>query len=97
MKTKTLATLLILAGWFALAPGSLRAQEENQWYQGQQGKWVCSGWRWQSTHGDQWYQGRQGHWYQERNGWQFRSNDGDEYRQGANGWDWHQPKQSENN
>jgi hypothetical protein len=96
MKAKTLAALMIVVGWLALAPGAVKAQE-NQWYQGQQGKWVCSGWRWESSHGDQWYQGRQGHWYQERNGWQFRSNDGDTYRQGANGWDWHQRHDAENN
>ena len=89
MKTKMLVTLLILVGWFALAPGAVKAQEENQWYQGQQGKWVCSGWRWVSTRGDQWFQGRQGHWYRERGGWEFHANNGDEYRQGPNGWDWH--------
>lgn len=90
MKTRTLATVLILISWFVLAPSSLRA-EENAWYQGQQGQWHRQGksWRWESTHGDQWYQGRQGHWYRERNGWHWYGNDGDKYRQGRNGWQWY--------
>ncbi|HXD90526.1 MAG TPA: hypothetical protein VNU00_05650 [Candidatus Binataceae bacterium] len=89
MKTKTLAILLILAGWFALAPGSLKA-DENEWYQGQQGQWVHQGnrWRWESTHGDDWYQGHQGHWYKTKHGWEWYSNDGDDYVQGHNGWQW---------
>jgi hypothetical protein len=85
MKAKTVITVLMLICWFALTPGLLRA-EENQWYQGQQGKWAGN--RWESTHGDEWFQGRQGHWYQERDGLQWRGNDGDEYRQGQTGWQW---------
>ena len=61
MKTRTLATVVILICSFVLAPNVLRA-EENEWYQGQQGEWHQKGhnWRWESTHGDDWYQGRQG-------------------------------------
>ena len=90
MKTRTLATVVILVCSFVLAPSLLRA-EENEWYQGQQGEWHQKGhsWQWKSTHGDDWYQGRQGHWYRERNGWQWYGNDGDEYRQGRNGWRWY--------
>jgi hypothetical protein len=69
--------------------------EENEWYQGQQGHWHREGnsWQWKSTHGDQWFQGRQGHWYREKNGWQWYGNDGDEYRQGRNGWQWSAKRQ----
>ena len=90
MKTRTLATVLILICCFALAPGLLRA-DENEWYQGQQGQWHRQGnsWRWKSTHGDQWYQGRQGAWYRERNGWEWYGNDGAMYRHGRNGWQWY--------
>src|ERR1019366_2029225 len=65
MRTRTVA-LLILICWFVLAPGLLRAAD-NEWYQGQQGQWQRHGkqWRWESTHGDDWYQGQQGHWYNE--------------------------------
>jgi hypothetical protein len=93
MKTRTLATLLILVCWFVLAPSLLRAQE-NDWYQGQQGQW--KGQRWQSTHGDQWYQGRQGHWYQDQYGWHWYGNDGDEYRQVAPSWRWYGKQQRRN-
>jgi hypothetical protein len=91
MKAKTLATVLILMGWFILAPGMLKA-EQDEWYQGQQGQWQRHGnsWQWRGSQGDQWYQGRRGHWYQERGGWQFRADDGADYRQAQpNRWDWH--------
>jgi hypothetical protein len=90
MKTKTLATVVILICSFVLAPTFLRA-EENEWYQGQQGQWQRHGnnWLWKSTHGDEWYQGRPGRWYQEKEGWEWRGNDGDDYRQGRNGWQWY--------
>ncbi len=65
-------------------------QWNNQWYQGQQGRWSKQGknWRWNGAEGDQWYQGRRGHWYQERDGWQFRGDKGDDYRKGRDGWQW---------
>jgi hypothetical protein len=90
MKTRTLATVLILICCFVLAPSLLRA-DENEWYQGRQGQWHRQGnsWRWKSTHGDEWYQGRQGAWYQERKGWEWYGNDGAMYRQGRNGWQWY--------
>ena len=52
MRTRTVA-LLILICWFVLAPGLLRAAD-NEWYQGQQGQWQRHGKqsRWESTHGD---------------------------------------------
>ena len=65
MKTRTLATLLILSCWFVLAPSLLRA-ENLEWYQGQQGQWHQQGnsWQWKSTHGDVYRQGSHGwQWY----------------------------------
>jgi len=90
MKTKAIAAVLILTGWFALAPNLARA-DENDWYQGQQGQWSHHGksWQWGSTHGDDWYQGHQGHWYQESEGPRWYSNDGRQYRRGRHGWKWH--------
>ena len=89
MKVGTLAAMAILICSFALAPNTVRA-DENDWYQGQQGHWERHGkkWRWESTHGDEWYQGKQGHWYQDKKGWHWYGNDGDEYRQGPHGWAW---------
>src|ERR1039458_960926 len=88
MRTRTVA-LLILICWFVLAPGLLRAAD-NEWYQGQQGQWQRHGKqsRWESTHGDDWYQGQQGHWYNEPDGWRWLGNNGDEYRKRRNGWAW---------
>ena len=88
MKAGMLVIVLVLICWFVLTPRVLRA-DENQWYQGQQGHWVCNSWRWESTHGDQWFQGRRGHWYQERDGWQWHGDDGEDYRRGRNGWQWY--------
>ena len=89
MKTRTLAGVVILICSFLLAPGLLRAAD-NEWYQGQQGQWQRHGnqWRWESTHGDDWYQGQQGHWYDEKDGWQYLGNNGDRYRKQRNGWAW---------
>ncbi len=68
MKTRTLATVLILICWFVLAPSLLRA-EENEWYQGQQGHWYRegNGWQWYGNDGDEYRQGRNGwQWYGKR-------------------------------
>jgi len=89
MKTRAIATVVILLCWFALAPDLVRA-DDNEWYQGQQGQWQHHGhsWRWGSSHGDDWYQGHQGHWYQESEGPRWYSNDGGVYRRGRSGWRW---------
>jgi hypothetical protein len=70
--------------------GQYPEQWNNEWYQGQQGRWnqQDNSWQWRGAEGDQWNQGRQGHWYQEHDGWQFRGDKGDEYRKGSNGWQW---------
>ncbi|HLI80983.1 MAG TPA: hypothetical protein VKV03_13435 [Candidatus Binataceae bacterium] len=62
----------------------------NEWYQGQQGRWMRRGnqWQWAGAEGDQWYDGRQGHWFQEPDGWRFHGDKGEEYRKGPNGWQW---------
>lgn len=90
MKTRTLATVVILICSFLLAPGVLRA-DENDWYQGQQGHWQQqnNNWKWGSTHGDEWYQGERGHWYRDKKGWHWYGNGGDEYRQSPKGWQWY--------
>jgi hypothetical protein len=49
---------------------------DDEWYQGQRGRWHRErndNWQWRGAEGDEWYQGQRGHWYQERNGWQFGS------------------------
>src|SRR5882762_5776141 len=63
-------------------------QYNNQWYQGQQGRWSQNGnnWRWNGAEGDQWYQGQQGHWYQERKGYQWRGDRDDQARSGNHSW-----------
>ena len=90
MKTKTLATVVVLICSFLLAPNLLRA-DENEWYQGQQGQWQKHGhnYKWESTHGDDWYQGRQGHWYEDKSDWYWVGNDGSEYRKHGNRWQWY--------
>jgi hypothetical protein len=54
MKTKTLATAMVLLCSFVLAPSLLRA-DPNEWYQGRQGQWVQeqNAWRFRDTTGDE--------------------------------------------
>jgi len=55
MKTRTLATVMILLLCsFVLAPSLLRA-DPNEWYQGRQGQWVReqNAWRFRDTRGDE--------------------------------------------
>ena len=61
MKTRTLAAVVILICSFLLAPGLLRA-DENEWYQGQQGDWYNEqdGWRWRSNNGNEYRKTRSG-------------------------------------
>jgi hypothetical protein len=70
--------------------GQTPDQWNNQWYQGQQGRWNKQGnnWQWKAAQGDEWFQGKQGHWYQERDGWQWRGDKGDDYGKGSSGWQW---------
>jgi hypothetical protein len=53
MKTKTLATAMVLLCSFVLAPSLLRA-DPNEWYQGRQGQWVQeqNAWRFRDSRGD---------------------------------------------
>ena len=53
-------------------------RDDNEWYQGQRGRWNQEGnrWQWKGAEGDQWYQGQRGHWYQEGNRWQWRGDGG---------------------
>jgi hypothetical protein len=68
MKTRTLATAVILICSFVLASSSVRADSDD-WYQGRQGHWVQqqNAWRFRDTNGNvyrqqgnswQWYNGR---------------------------------------
>ncbi len=70
--------------------GKTPEQWNNQWYQGQRGRWSRNGgkWQWRGAQGDDSYQGHQGHWYQEHDGWQWHGDKGDQYRKGHNGWQW---------
>jgi hypothetical protein len=57
MKTGFLAIIVILMGSFLLAPGLVRAQD-NDWYQGRQGRWVQeqNAWRFRDKDGDEYRQ-----------------------------------------
>jgi hypothetical protein len=57
--------------------GQYPEQWNQEWYQGQRGRWKEQGddWQWNGAQGDEWYQGQQGHWYQERDGWQWRGDE----------------------
>ena len=68
MKTKTLATVMILICSLVLAPSLLRADQDD-WYQGRQGQWVQvnKAWRFRDHDGNEyrkhgnswsWYNGR---------------------------------------
>jgi hypothetical protein len=68
MKTRTLATVLVLICSMLLAPSLLRA-DQNDWYQGRKGQWVQqqNAWRFRDSdgnvyrkHGNSWgwYNGR---------------------------------------
>ena len=56
-------------------PSHERKDRDDEWYQGQRGRWYQENnrWQWRGAQGDQWYQGQRGHWYSEPNGWQFGS------------------------
>jgi len=68
MKTRTLATVLVLICSMLLAPGLLRADQDD-WYQGRKGQWVQqqNAWRFRDSDGNvyrkhgnswAWYNGR---------------------------------------
>ncbi len=84
MKTKTLAIAVILILSFALAPGLVKAQD-NDWYQGRQGRWIQeqNAWRFRDKDGDE-YREQGGHW-----GWGGRGADAggpaDQWYQGHRG------------
>jgi hypothetical protein len=57
MKTRSLATVVILLCSFLLTPGLAKAQD-NDWYQGRQGRWVQeqNAWRFRDRDGDEYRQ-----------------------------------------
>jgi hypothetical protein len=80
MRTRTLATVVILVCSFVLAPSLLRANQDD-WYQGRRGQWIQqhNAWRFRDRDGNEyrqygnswrWYNGaNQDHdWYQGRRG-----------------------------
>jgi hypothetical protein len=54
--------------------GQDRKDGDNEYYQGQRGRWTqeSNGWQWRGAQGNEWYQGRRGHWYMEHNRWQWQ-------------------------
>ena len=62
MKTRNLATVVILACSFLLAPGMVRAQD-NDWYQGRRGRWVQeqNAWQFHDANGEE-YRQQNGSW-----------------------------------
>ena len=63
MKTKSLAIAVILIGSFLLAPRFVRADPDDQWYQGRQGHWIQqqNQWRFRDRDGDE-YRNDGGRW-----------------------------------
>jgi len=89
MKTKNLATLVILLCSFALAPSLLRA-DPNEWYQGRQGQWVQqqNAWRFRDTRGDEYRQyGNSWRWSNERaEQYEWFQGHRGHWIKGPNGW-----------
>jgi hypothetical protein len=68
MKTKTLATVLVLICSLVLAPSLLRADQDD-WYQGRKGQWVQqqNAWRFRDSGGNEYRQhGKSWGWYNGR-------------------------------
>jgi hypothetical protein len=86
MKTRTLATVVILVCSFVLAPSSLRANQDD-WYQGRRGQWIRqrNAWQFRDRDGNEYRQyGNSWRWYN-------RANQDNEWYQGRRGhWYQHQ-------
>ncbi len=98
LKTKTFATMVVLICSLVLAPSLLRADQDNDWYQGRRGQWVQqqNAWRFRDTNGNEYRQSGNGwgwfnaltqnnDWYQGRQGrWTQQHNQWEFHDSGGN-------------